>query len=44
MRRTGRDDQAARQLRAYFAEGKVEYHLVRFALAMGSLEERRIKR
>lgn len=35
MRRSGRDDQAAQQLRTYFAAGKVEYDLVRFALAIG---------
>jgi len=35
MRRAGRDDQAAQQLRTYFAAGKVEYDLVRFALAIG---------
>ncbi|NBX20050.1 MAG: O-antigen ligase family protein [Betaproteobacteria bacterium] len=35
MRRAGQDAQAAQQLRAYFAQGKVEYDLVRFALAIG---------
>jgi hypothetical protein len=35
LRRAGHDAQAAYQLRAYFAAGKVEYDLVRFALAIG---------
>ncbi|NBW49794.1 MAG: O-antigen ligase domain-containing protein [Betaproteobacteria bacterium] len=35
LRRAGQDDQAAQQLRTYFAKGYVEYDLVRFALAIG---------
>ncbi len=35
LRRAGQDDQAALQLKHYFDDGKVEYDLVRFALAIG---------
>lgn len=35
LRRTGKSREAAQQLRTYFAQGIVEYDLVRFALAIG---------
>ncbi len=35
LRRAGQDDQAALQLKRHFDNGKVEYDLVRFALAIG---------